>query len=48
MRYLALLLAAALVTGCGEIPPPTASSQVAMIPCDDGGDGGVMIGGVCF
>jgi hypothetical protein len=49
LRCFALFLfAAALLTGCAPSAPVTTPSHVAAIRCDDGGDGGVIINGVCF
>jgi hypothetical protein len=54
-RALVLLLAAAaLVAACGPRTPAPASqavvtpASVKQVSCDDGGDGGVMIHGVCL
>lgn len=56
MRIRPLLLASALlISGCGgpQTPRDTSGSTpqaapVVLTPCDDGGDGGVVIGGVCL
>lgn len=40
-----LLLASALVAGCAYQP---ASGTAGGRPCDDGGEGGVLIDGVCL
>ena len=53
---LALLLASVvLIPGCGgpqparDAPPQSPqAAPVVLTPCDDGGDGGVMIRGVCL
>ncbi len=48
---LALIVAAAVLAGCGGQPPPQAGAtpaSVRLVPCDDGGSGGVMIDGVCL
>ena len=53
---LALLLASAvLLPACGgpqparDAPPQSPqAAPVVLTPCDDGGDGGVMIRGVCL
>lgn len=51
-RHLALVIALALAVACTRSDPPSSAawSDVAPPParCDDGGDGGVMIDGVCL
>lgn len=57
MRLAVLLIAASLAAACARQPAP--ATQVGMTPaaavqteplrpCDDGGDGGVLIHGVCL
>ena len=48
---LAMIVAAAVLAGCGGQPQPQAGAtpaSVPLVPCDDGGSGGVMIDGVCL
>lgn len=50
LRALALLvLTQVVLSGCGAPPPPKHPLlQSRQQSCDDGGDGGVMIDGVCL
>ena len=43
-----LLLVAALAAGCATTKTETPSGTVYQRSCDDGGDGGVIIDGVCL
>jgi len=45
-RIVMLLIAAALIAACARPVPPERSVQLRA--CDDGGDGGVVIDGVCL
>jgi hypothetical protein len=50
-RVLALILVGSLVlAGCGgqRQQPAATPTTVKLVPCDDGGSGGVMIDGVCL
>jgi hypothetical protein len=54
LRVLPLLVLAALA-GCGEprtvtssVTPPPGVQPVVLEVCDDGGDGGVLIDGICL
>ncbi|HRO11492.1 hypothetical protein [Amaricoccus sp.] len=51
MRLAFLLVAATLAAACARQEPAavrTASYAPQPVPCDDGGDGGVLIDGVCL
>ena len=41
-----LVLAVLLLAACAATEQPAPSMQ--LLPCDDGGDGGVIIDGVCL
>jgi uncharacterized lipoprotein YmbA len=47
---LAMIVVAAALAGCGSQPQTQAATPASMplVPCDDGGSGGVMIDGVCL
>jgi uncharacterized lipoprotein YajG len=46
----AIAVAACVLAGCGGQPQPQAATPttVRLVPCDDGGSGGVIIDGVCL
>ena len=57
MRLAVLLIAASLAAACARQPAPASPSTLTpasavltepLRPCDDGGDGGVLIHGVCL
>ena len=45
-RLVLLLIAGAMLAACARPAPPERSVQLR--GCDDGGDGGVVIDGVCL
>jgi uncharacterized lipoprotein YajG len=47
---LAMIVVAAVLAACGSQPQTQAATPASMplVPCDDGGSGGVMIDGVCL
>jgi hypothetical protein len=46
-KIVLLVVAGVMLTACAK-PRPAAEAPVAARACDDGGDGGVMIDGVCL
>jgi hypothetical protein len=45
-----IVVAMAVLAGCSGQPQPIAATPASMtlVPCDDGGSGGVVIDGVCL